>query len=86
MAGKYRCIFMKTFKKNIDDGLFSFIIVDSVNDKTDHFREMWSYAKQKGFEVQYFTKKGTCGANVSSVNFGNFSLKLHIYNFFMGTR
>jgi len=51
MAGKYRCIFMKTFKKNIDDGLFSFIIVDSVNDKTDHFREMWSYAKQKGFEV-----------------------------------
>lgn len=55
MAEKYRGLFLKTFKKNIDDGLFSFIIVDSVNEKRDHFHEMWSYAKKKGFEVQYFS-------------------------------
>lgn len=51
MAGIYRQIFVKAFKKNIDDALFSFIIVDSVNDKTDYYHEMWSYAKEKGFEV-----------------------------------
>ena len=53
MTRSYRKIFVKAFKKNIDDALFSFIIVDSVNDKTDYYHEMWSYAKEKGFEVRF---------------------------------
>ena len=51
LVERYREIFVKSFKKQIDDGLFPFIIVDCINDKTRHYEEMWSYAKQKGFEV-----------------------------------
>ncbi|XP_059096221.1 YLP motif-containing protein 1-like isoform X2 [Tigriopus californicus] len=47
----FRQSLVKSFKKQIDDGYFSFIMVDCINDKTEHFEEMWSYAKQKGFEV-----------------------------------
>lgn len=53
-AKRYREIFVKSVKKNLDDGLFSFIIVDGINDKTDHYQEMWSHAKQKGFEVLFY--------------------------------
>lgn len=47
----FRQSLVKSFKKQIDDGYFSFIMVDCINDKTEHYEEMWSYAKQKGFEV-----------------------------------
>ena len=47
----YRTSLVKSFKKQIDDGYFSFIMVDCINSKTSHYQEMWSYAKQKGFEV-----------------------------------
>jgi YLP motif-containing protein 1 len=42
---------LKSFKKTIDDGYFSFIIVDAINDKIKKFEEFWSYAKSKGFQV-----------------------------------
>ena len=48
----YRTSLIKSFKKQIDDGYFSFIMVDCVNNLTKHYEEMWSYAKQKGFEVR----------------------------------
>ena len=38
----------------MDDGLFSFIMVDAVNDKTEHYKEMYDYAKLKGFGVSRF--------------------------------
>ena len=47
----YRANLLKSFKKNIDAGLFQFILVDAINDKVAHFREFWSYAKQNGYEV-----------------------------------
>jgi hypothetical protein len=34
-----------------------FLAVDAVNNKLEHFKPMWSYAKQNGFEVPYFSKK-----------------------------
>ena len=51
MEQSYRNSLVKSFKKQIDDGYFSLILVDCINDKTDYYQPMWSYAKQKGFEV-----------------------------------
>ena len=47
----FRQSLVKSFRKQIDDGYFKFIMVDAVNDKNGYYEEMWSYAKQKGFEV-----------------------------------
>ena len=52
LAIPYRSSLLKSFKKQVENGLFSFIMVDCVNDKTSHYEEMWSFAKQRGFEVQ----------------------------------
>nr|XP_023029814.1 YLP motif-containing protein 1-like isoform X1 [Leptinotarsa decemlineata]XP_023029816.1 YLP motif-containing protein 1-like isoform X1 [Leptinotarsa decemlineata]XP_023029817.1 YLP motif-containing protein 1-like isoform X1 [Leptinotarsa decemlineata] len=51
MEESYRSSLLKSFKKTITDGYFSFVIVDNVNDKVKHFGEMWSFAKQNGFQV-----------------------------------
>lgn len=51
MEESYRLSFIKSFKKTITDGYFPFIIVDNVNDKVKYFGEMWSFAKQNGFQV-----------------------------------
>lgn len=55
MEGAYRQSMLKTFKKTVTDGYFSFIIVDNVNDKVKYFGEMWSFAKQNGFQVSKTT-------------------------------
>lgn len=51
MEASYRNSLFKSFKKTITDGYFPFIIVDNVNDKVKYFGEMWSFAKQNGFQV-----------------------------------
>ena len=52
MEDSYRANLLKRFKKNIDAGLFQFMLVDAINDKVSKFREFWSYAKQNGYEVR----------------------------------
>ena len=47
----YRQNLLKSFKKQIDNLLFNFIIVDSCNEKVEGFEDFWSYAKSKGFQV-----------------------------------
>ena len=51
MEESYRASLLKSFKKTIDAGLFHFLILDAVNNKTQHFRDFWSHAKQSGYEV-----------------------------------
>ncbi|KAJ9600750.1 hypothetical protein L9F63_001105, partial [Diploptera punctata] len=51
MEKHYRNSLLKAFRKTVNDGYFPFIIVDCVNHQVKHFEEMWSYAKQKGFQV-----------------------------------
>ncbi|CAH0560761.1 unnamed protein product [Brassicogethes aeneus] len=51
MENTYRTSLTKSFKKTITDGYFPFIIVDNVNEKVKYFGEMWSFAKQNGFQV-----------------------------------
>merc|ERR1712098_941414 len=55
MEESYRNCLLKSFKKNVDAGLFKFLIVDAVNNKSCHFKEFWSYAKQNGYEVYVCT-------------------------------
>jgi len=55
MEDSYRANLLKRFKKNIDAGLFQFMLVDAINDKVSKFREFWSYAKQNGYEVYICT-------------------------------
>lgn len=54
MEGTYRQSLLKSFKKTVTDGFFNFIIVDNVNEKVKYFGEMWSFAKQNGFQVTFF--------------------------------
>lgn len=52
MEDSFRASLLKSFRKQIDDGYFSFIIVDSVNHRHSHYQGFYTYAKQKGFEVR----------------------------------
>lgn len=47
----YKISFLKSFKRQIDDCYFNFIIVDAIFDKTEYMDEFWSYAKSKGFQA-----------------------------------
>lgn len=51
MEPHYRESLVKAFRKTVIDGYFPFIIVDCINDKLNHFDELSSFAKQKGFQV-----------------------------------
>ncbi|XP_043284226.1 uncharacterized protein ZAP3 [Venturia canescens] len=51
MEPSYITSLVKAFKKNITDGFFNFIILDSINEKISDYEEMWSFAKTKGFRV-----------------------------------
>lgn len=59
MEESYRASLMKAFKKTVTDGYFPFIVVDNVNDKVKYFGEMWSFAKQNGFQVPKMNVKET---------------------------
>ncbi|XP_066259356.1 YLP motif-containing protein 1-like isoform X1 [Euwallacea similis] len=51
MEGAYQQSLIKSFKKTVTDGYFHFIVVDNINQKVRNFGEMWSFAKQNGFQV-----------------------------------
>jgi len=51
MEASYRVSFLKSFKRQIDDCYFSFIVVDAVFDKVAQLDEFWSYAMSKGFQA-----------------------------------
>lgn len=51
MEEAYRSSMLKAFKKTLDDGVFSFIIVDDRNLRVADFAQFWATAKRSGFEV-----------------------------------
>lgn len=52
---------VKSFKKNVTDGFFPFIIVDCTNDKLKKYEDMYNFAKMKGFQVSNFQARGHFG-------------------------
>lgn len=54
MEDTYMQYLMKSYKKTIVDGLFDFIIVDSINSTLRHYTEFYNFAKLYAFTVRTF--------------------------------
>ena len=52
MEPHYRTALTKAFKKQVDEGHFSFLIVDAFNEKVQYFKDMCHHAKDKGYQVR----------------------------------
>ncbi|CAI8610019.1 unnamed protein product [Vicia faba] len=51
MEEAYRSSMLKAFKKTVDEGAFTFIIVDDRNLRVADFAQFWATAKRSGYEV-----------------------------------
>ncbi|KAL5725014.1 hypothetical protein ACHQM5_008211 [Ranunculus cassubicifolius] len=51
MEELYRSSMLKAFKKTLEDGVFTFIIVDDRNLRVADFAQFWAIAKRSGYEV-----------------------------------
>lgn len=53
MESQYRASLIKAVRKNLADGYFPFMILDCINNKLEHYEEVSTFAKQKGFQVSH---------------------------------
>ncbi|WOL09167.1 hypothetical protein Cni_G17920 [Canna indica] len=51
MEEVYRSSMLKAFKKTLEEGIFTFIIVDDRNLRVADFAQFWAIAKRSGYEV-----------------------------------
>lgn len=51
LESRYRQALVKSFKKQVDEGFFPFIIIDCVNTFTSDYLEICNYARKNDFEV-----------------------------------
>ncbi|KAG6635394.1 hypothetical protein CIPAW_11G039300 [Carya illinoinensis] len=51
MEESYRSSMLKAFKKTVEEGVFTFIIVDDRNLRVADFAQFWAIAKSSGYEV-----------------------------------
>ena len=51
LEASYRDNLMRVFSKTLEDGYFTFVIIDAINDKISHFRDAYYQAKSRGFVV-----------------------------------
>ncbi|XP_042396787.1 YLP motif-containing protein 1-like isoform X2 [Zingiber officinale] len=51
MEEAYRSSMLKAFKKTLEEGIFTFIIVDDHNLRVADFAQFWAIAKRSGYEV-----------------------------------
>ncbi|XP_042511205.1 uncharacterized protein LOC122086460 isoform X2 [Macadamia integrifolia] len=51
MEEAYRSSMLKAFKKTLEEGIFTFIIVDDRNLRVADFAQFWATAKRSGYEV-----------------------------------
>lgn len=54
MEETYLQYLIKAFKKNIENGLFKFLIVDCCNSSLVSFTEFYNIAKDAGYTVSFF--------------------------------
>ncbi|CAN4099356.1 unnamed protein product [Withania somnifera] len=71
MEEAYRSSMLKAFKKTLDEGAFSFVIVDDRNLRVADFAQFWATAKRSGYEVYlleatYKDPAGCAARNVHS--------------------
>ncbi|XP_072961711.1 uncharacterized protein [Typha angustifolia] len=51
MEEAYRSSMLRAFKKTLDEGIFTFVIVDDRNLRVADFAQFWAIAKRSGYEV-----------------------------------
>ncbi|KAK7265772.1 hypothetical protein RJT34_33395 [Clitoria ternatea] len=51
MEEAYRSSMLKAFKKTVEEGVFTFVIVDDRNLRVADFAQFWATAKRSGYEV-----------------------------------
>ncbi|CAI9753880.1 unnamed protein product [Fraxinus pennsylvanica] len=76
MEEAYRSSMLKAFKKTLDEGVFSFVIVDDRNLRVADFAQFWAIAKRSGYEVYileatYKDPVGCAARNVHGFSHGD---------------
>ncbi|XP_071715687.1 uncharacterized protein [Rutidosis leptorrhynchoides] len=74
MEEAYRASMLKAFKKTLDEGVYSFIIVDDRNLRVADFAQFWATAKRSGYEVYIVDAAYKDPAGCAARNVHNFTL------------
>nr|XP_043635824.1 uncharacterized protein LOC122606976 [Erigeron canadensis] len=74
MEEAYRASMLKAFKKTLDEGVFSFIIVDDRNLRVADFAQFWATAKRSGYEVYIVEAAYKDPVGCAARNVHNFTL------------
>ncbi|KAI3685148.1 hypothetical protein L6452_34383 [Arctium lappa] len=74
MEEAYRASMLKAFKKTLDEGIYSFIIVDDRNLRVADFAQFWATAKRSGYEVYLVEAAYKDPAGCAARNVHNFTL------------
>lgn len=75
MEEAYRSSMLKAFKKTVEEGVFSFIIVDDRNLRVADFAQFWAIAKRSGYEVYLLEASYKDPAGCAARNVHGFSLE-----------
>ncbi|KAL4559232.1 hypothetical protein LXL04_031367 [Taraxacum kok-saghyz] len=73
MEEAYRASMLKAFKKTLDEGVYSFIIVDDRNLRVADFAQFWATAKRSGYEVYLVEASYKDPAGCAARNVHNFT-------------
>uniref|UniRef100_A0A803P8U3 YLP motif-containing protein 1 n=1 Tax=Cannabis sativa TaxID=3483 RepID=A0A803P8U3_CANSA len=74
MEGAYRSSMLKAFKKTLEEGDFTFIIVDDRNLRVADFAQFWATAKSTGYEVYVLEASYKDPAGCAARNVHGFTL------------
>ncbi|GJY32219.1 YLP motif-containing protein 1 [Tanacetum coccineum] len=74
MEEAYRASMLKAFKKTLDEGVYSFIIVDDRNLRVADFAQFWATAKRSGYEVYILEASYKDPTGCAARNLHNFTL------------
>lgn len=73
MEEAYRASMLKAFKKTLEEGIFTFIIVDDRNLRVADFAQFWAVAKRSGYEVYLLEAPYKDPAGCAARNVHNFT-------------
>ncbi|GMH31504.1 hypothetical protein Nepgr_033347 [Nepenthes gracilis] len=75
MEEAYRSSMLKAFKKTLEEGVFTFIIVDDRNLRVADFAQFWANGKRSGYEVYILEAPYKDPAGCTARNVHGFSLE-----------
>ncbi|BFI40368.1 YLP motif-containing protein 1 [Marchantia polymorpha subsp. ruderalis] len=75
MEEVYRASMLKAFRKTLEEGMFSFVIVDDRNVLVADFAQFWAIAKRSGYEVYLLEPPYKDPEGCTARNVHNFTLE-----------